>query len=41
MLGSLATDEDKQKLRNAQADMRQFIADTGRTRRYDREQIVT
>lgn len=40
MLGSLATDEDKQKLRNAQADMRQFIADTGRTRRYDREQIA-
>lgn len=40
MLGNLATDEDRQKLRNAQADMRQFIADTGRTRRYDREQIV-
>lgn len=40
MLGGLATDEDKQKLRNAQADMRQFIADTGRTRRYDREQII-
>ena len=40
MLGNLATDEDKQKLKNAQADMRQFIADTGRTRRYDREQIV-
>lgn len=39
MLGDLATDKDKQKLRNAQADMRQFIADTGRTRRYDREQI--
>lgn len=40
MLGNLATDEDRQKLKNAQADMRQFIADTGRTRRYDREQIV-
>ena len=39
MLGNLVTPEDKQKLRNAQADMRQFIADTGRTRRYDREQI--
>lgn len=40
MLGNLATDEDKQKLKNAQADMRQFIKETGRTRRYDREQIV-
>lgn len=40
MLGELVTDEDKQKLRNAQADMRQFISDTGRVRRYDREQIV-
>lgn len=41
MLGNLATDEDKQKLRNAQADMRAFIEKTGRTRRYDREQIET
>lgn len=40
MLGDLATEKDKQRLRNAQADMRQFIADTGRTRRYDREQIT-
>lgn len=40
MLGSLATDEDRQKLKNAQADMRQFIKETGRTRHYDREQII-
>lgn len=39
MLGSLATDEDRQKLRNAQSDMRAFIKQTGRARRYDREQI--
>ena len=41
MLGGLATVDDKQKLKNAQAEMRQFISETGRTRRYDREQIVT
>ncbi|GER68629.1 hypothetical protein BpJC4_31000 [Weizmannia acidilactici] len=29
----------KQKVREQQADMRAFINDTGRTRRYDREQI--
>ena len=36
-----ATEADKQKLLDAQAAMREFIKDTGRTRRYDREQIVT
>lgn len=41
MLGDLATEEDKQKVAAAQAKMREFIKDTGRTRRYDREQIVT
>lgn len=41
MLGDLATDEDRQKLRDAQAHMREFIKRTGRTRHYDREQIVT
>lgn len=40
MLGNLATKEDKQKLLDAQAEMRAFIARTGRTRRYDREQII-
>jgi len=33
------SDEAKQKVKDAQAEMRQFIAETGRTRRYDREQI--
>lgn len=41
MLGDLATDADKQRLRDYQAQMRAFIKETGRTRRYDREQIVT
>lgn len=41
MLGSLATDADRQRLAFAQAQMRAFIKETGRTRRYDREQIVT
>lgn len=41
MLGHLATPEDKQRIRDAQARMREFIDRTGRTRRYDREQIVT
>lgn len=41
MLGDLATDADKAKLKAAQAQMREFIKQTGRTRRYDREQIVT
>ena len=41
MLGSLATEADKDKIKQAQANMRAFIKETGRTRRYDREQIVT
>lgn len=41
MLGDLATDADRQKVAAAQAKMREFIKETGRTRRYDREQIVT
>lgn len=39
MAGDTATPEDKQKVKDAQAQMRAFIAKTGRTRRYDREQI--
>lgn len=41
LLGNLATDKDRERIREAQADMRDFIKQTGRTRRYDREQIVT
>ena len=41
MLGPNATEADRQRARAAQAKMREFIKDTGRTRRYDREQIVT
>lgn len=41
MLGDNATQADKEKLKQAQARMREFIKDTGRTRRYDREQIAT
>ena len=41
MLGDLATDKDREKIAQAQAQMRAFIKTTGRTRRYDREQIVT
>lgn len=41
MLGDNATQLDKDRLRRAQANMRAFIKQTGRTRRYDREQIVT
>jgi hypothetical protein len=40
MLGDLATDADRDKIKQAQANMRAFIQSTGRTRRYDREQIV-
>lgn len=40
MLGSTATKKDKERVRQAQAKMREFIARTGRTRRSDREQIV-
>lgn len=39
MAGDTATEKDKQKVKDAQAEMREFIARTGRTRRYDREQI--
>ena len=41
MLGNSATEDDKQIVKDAQAAMRDFIKQTGRTRRYDREQIVT
>lgn len=41
MEGALATKEDKQKVRELQAKMREFTARTGRARRYDRERIVT
>lgn len=41
MLGNNATQLDKDRLKRAQANMRAFIEQTGRTRRYDREQIVT
>lgn len=39
MAGDTATPEDKARLRELQGQMREFIARTGRTRRYDREQI--
>lgn len=39
MEGDLATKEDKQRVKDLQAEMREFINETGRTRRYDREQI--
>lgn len=39
MAGDTATKEDKEAVREAQAEMREFIDRTGRTRRYDREQI--
>lgn len=41
MLGDSATEDDKKIIKDAQAAMREFIKQTGRTRRYDREQIVT
>lgn len=41
MLGDMATAEDKERVYAAQKRMREFINQTGRTRRYDREQIVT
>lgn len=40
MAGDTATKEDKEAVREAQAEMREFIDRTGRTRRYDREQIT-
>lgn len=39
MSGDLATPADRQAIKDAQAEMRDFIARTGRTRRYDRERI--
>ena len=39
MAGDTATKEDKAAVKEAQAEMREFIARTGRTRRYDRESI--
>ena len=41
LLGDLAEEKDVERVKRAQARMREFIKDTGRTRRYDREQIVT
>lgn len=41
LLGDAADEQDKGYIREAQAKMREFIEQTGRTRRYDREQIVT
>lgn len=41
MAGDTATKEDKAKVKDAQAEMREFISRTGRTRRYDRESIGT
>lgn len=40
MDGDLATKEDKVKVRELQAQMREFTDRTGRARRYDRESIV-
>lgn len=40
MAGDTATKEDKEAVREAQTEMREFIERTGRTRRYDREQIT-
>lgn len=39
MAGDTATPEDKARVKELQGQMREFIARTGRTRRYDREQI--
>ena len=39
MAGDTATKEDKAAVKEAQAEMREFIERTGRTRRYDRESI--
>ena len=39
MAGDKASPEMKQKVKDAQEQMRDFIARTGRTRRYDREKI--
>lgn len=39
MEGDLATDKQKAKVKELQREMRDFIDETGRTRRYDRESI--
>ena len=39
MAGDTATPEDKSRVRELQKEMRAFINETGRTRRYDRERI--
>lgn len=39
MAGDAATQADKDKVKDLQAQMREFIDKTGRTRRYDREQV--
>lgn len=39
MAGESATSQDKARLRELQSQMRDFINRTGRTRRYDREQV--
>lgn len=39
MAGDTATPEDKARVRELQRQMREFIDQTGRTRRYDREQV--
>ena len=39
MEGDLATDKQKARVKDLQAQMREFINETGRTRRYDRESI--
>ena len=41
MLGDAATDEDRRAVKDAQARVKIFCKETGRTRRYDREQIGT
>ena len=40
MLGDTATKEDRQRVRDAQADMRDFVRRTGFRRQYQNEQIV-
>lgn len=39
MAGDTATEKDKERVKKYQQEMREFIDRTGRTRRYDREQI--
>lgn len=39
MSGDMASDKQKAKVKELQQEMRSFISETGRTRRYDREQL--